>query len=92
MLIFQYKKNNQYIIEMDIKKSRREYQRKYYYKNREQQLLKMRQYNNKSYEIIQEYQRKYYLRNRDAILFLKAEHYINKKQERKKMKIMLLFR
>ena len=32
---------------MDIKKSRREYQRKYYYKNREQQLLKMRQYNNK---------------------------------------------
>ena len=69
---------------MDIKKSRREYQRKYYYKNREQQLLKMRQYNNKSYEIIQEYQRKYYLRNRDAILLLKAEHYINKKQERNK--------
>ena len=31
----------------DFKKSRREYQRKYYYKNREQQLLKMRQYNNK---------------------------------------------
>ena len=44
----------------------------------------MRQHNNKSYEIIQEYQRKYYLRNRDAILLLKAEHYINKKQERNK--------
>ena len=75
-----------------IKKSRREYQRKYYYKNREQQLSKMRQYNNKSYEIIQEYQRKYYLRNRDALLLLRAEHYINIKQERNKMKIMLLFR
>jgi len=68
----------------DIKKSRREYQRKYYYKNREQQLSKMRQYNNKSYEIIQEYQRKYYLRNRDALLLLRAEHYINIKQERDK--------
>jgi hypothetical protein len=67
---------------MDIKKSRREYQRKYYYKNREQQLLKM--HNNKSYEIIQEYQRKYYLRNRDAWLSLRAEHYINIKQERNK--------
>ncbi len=55
-----------------------------YYKNREHQLLKMRQYNNKSYEMIQEYQRKYYLRNRDALLLLRAEHYINIKQERNK--------
>ena len=44
----------------------------------------MRQYNNKSYEIIQEYQRKYYLRNRDALILLRAEHYINIKQERYK--------
>ena len=29
------------------KKSRQEYQRNYYYKNREQRLLKIRQYNNK---------------------------------------------
>jgi hypothetical protein len=28
-------------------KSNKEYQREYYYKNREQQLLKMRQYNKK---------------------------------------------
>ncbi len=52
-------------------KSNKEYQREYYYKNREQRLLKIRQYNNKNYEIIQEYQRDYY---------------INKKQERNKNK------
>ena len=60
----------------DNKESRREYQRNYYYKNREQRLLKIRQYNNKNYEIIQEYQREYYLRN--------------KLKERNKIKIMLL--
>ena len=65
-------------------KSDKEYQRNYYYKNREQRLSKMRQYNNKNYEIIQEYQREYYLRNRDEILLLRAENYINKKQERNK--------
>ena len=67
-------------------KSDQEYQRNYYYKNREQRLSKMRQYNNKNYEIIQEYQREYYLRNRDEILLLRAGHYINKKQERNKNK------
>ena len=36
----------------DNKKSRQEYQRNYYYKNREQRLLKIRQYNNDNYEII----------------------------------------
>ena len=65
-------------------KSDKEYQRNYYYKNREQRLSKMRQYNNKNYDIIQEYQREYYLRNRDEILLLRAENYINKKQERNK--------
>ena len=65
-------------------KSDQEYQRNYYYKNREQRLSKMRQYNNKNYEIIQEYQREYYLRNRDEILLLRAENYINKKQQRNK--------
>ncbi len=45
----------------DNKESRREYQRNYYYKNREQRLLKIRQYNSKNYEIIQEYQRDYYI-------------------------------
>jgi predicted nucleic acid-binding protein len=44
----------------------------------------MRQYNTKSYKNIQEYQRKYYLRNRDALLLLRAEHYINIKQKRDK--------
>ncbi len=63
-----------------------EYQRQYYYKNREQRLLKMRQYNDNNYEIIQEYQRQYYLRNRDEILLIRAGHYINKKQERNKNK------
>ena len=68
------------------KKTRREYQRNYYYKNREQRLLKMREYNKNNYEILQEYQRQYYLRNRDEISLIRAEHYINKKQERNKNK------
>ena len=68
----------------DNKNSRREYQRNYYYKNREQQLLKMRQYNKNNYEILQEYQRQYYLRNRDEISLIRAEHYMNKKHERNK--------
>ena len=50
----------------------------------------MREYNKKNYEILQEYQRQYYLRNRDEISLIRAEHYINKKQERNKIKIMLL--
>ncbi len=74
----------------DNKKSRQEYQRNDYCKNREQQLLKIRQYNNKNYEIIQEYQREYYLRNRDEILLLRAESYRDKLKERNKMKMMLL--
>jgi len=68
------------------KKSRQEYQRNYYYKNREQRLLKIRQYNNKNYEIIQEYQREYYLRNRDEILLLRSESYRNKLKECNKNK------
>jgi hypothetical protein len=68
------------------KKSRQEYQRNYYYKNREQRLLKIRQYNNKNYEIIQEYQREYYLRNRDEILLLRSEKYRNKSKECNKNK------
>ena len=70
----------------DNKESRREYQRNYYYKNREQQLLKMRQYNKNNFEILQEYQRQYYLRYRDEISLIRAEHYIYKKQERNKNK------
>ena len=70
----------------DNKESRREYQRNYYYKNREQRLLKMRQYNKNNYEILQEYQRQYYSRYRDEISLIRAEHYINKKQERNKNK------
>ena len=70
----------------DNKESRREYQRNYYYKNKEQRLLKMREYNKKNYEILQEYQRKYYLKYRDEISLIRAEHYINKKQERNKNK------
>ena len=70
----------------DNKKSRQEYQRNYYYKNREQRLLKIRQYNNKNYEIIQEYQRDYYLRNRDEILLLRSESYRNKLKECNKNK------
>jgi hypothetical protein len=50
----------------------------------------MRQYNKNNYEIIQAYQREYYLRNRDELLLFRAEQYINKKQERNKIKIMLL--
>ena len=64
-------------------KSNIEYQKEYYYKNREQRLLKMRQYN---YDTIQEYQRQYYLRYRDEISLIRAEHYINKKQESNKNK------
>ena len=67
-------------------KSNIEYQKEYYYKNREQRLLKMRQYNKNNYEILQEYQRKYYLKYRDEISLIRAEHYINKKQERNKNK------
>jgi hypothetical protein len=70
----------------DNKDSRREYQRNYYYKNRQQQLLKMRQYNKNNYDTIQEYQRQYYLRYRDEISLIRAEHYINKKQESNKNK------
>jgi hypothetical protein len=70
----------------DNKESRREYQRNYYYKNREQRLLKMRQYNKNNYDTIQEYQRQYYLRYRDEISLIRAEHYINKKQESNKNK------
>jgi hypothetical protein len=51
----------------DNNKTRLEYERKYCYKNREQQLLKMHQYNKNNYEILQEYQRQYYLRNRNEI-------------------------
>jgi hypothetical protein len=67
-------------------KSNIEYQKEYYYKNREQRLLKMRQYNKNNYDTIQEYQRQYYLRYRDEISLIRAEHYINKKQERNKNK------
>jgi|LakMenE01Jun11ns_1017448.scaffolds.fasta_scaffold9207959_2 hypothetical protein len=67
-------------------KSNIEYQKEYYYKNREQRLLKMRQYNKNNYDTIQEYQRQYYLRYRDEISLIRAEHYINKKQESNKNK------
>ena len=70
----------------DNKESRREYQRNYYYKNREHQLLKMRQYNKNNYEILQEYQRQYYLRNREQISNIRAEYYIDKIRERNKNK------
>ena len=68
------------------KKSRQEYQIDYYYKKREQQLLKMRQYNKNNMEILKEYQRKYYLRNREQISNIRAEYYINKLRERNKNK------
>jgi hypothetical protein len=68
------------------KKSRQEYQLNYYYKNREQQLLKMRQYNKNNMEILKEYQRKYYLRNREQISNIRAEYYIDKIRERNKNK------
>ena len=67
-------------------KSNIEYQKEYYYKNREQRLLKMRQYNKNNYEILQEYQRNYYYKNRDEISLIRAEHNINKKHERNKNK------
>ena len=67
-------------------KSNIEYQKEYYYKNREQRLLKMRQYNKNNYDTIQEYQRQYYLRYRDEISLIRAEHYMNKKHERNKNK------
>ena len=59
-------------------KTNLEYQREYYYKNREQELLRMRQYNKTNFEILQEYQRKYYLRNREQISNIRAEYYIDK--------------
>ena len=65
---------------------RQEYQRNYYYKNREQQLLNMYQYYKKNYEDMKEYQRKYYLRNRNQISYIRAEYYINKVKERNKNK------
>ena len=68
------------------KKSRNEYQINYYYKNREQQLLKMRQYNKSNYDTLQEYQRQYCIRNRDELLLLRHEYYINKVRERNKNK------
>ena len=70
----------------DDKEYRREYQRNYYYKNKEQRLLKMREYNKTNYDTLQEYQRQYYLRYRDEISLIRAEHYIYKKQERNKNK------
>ena len=67
-------------------KTNLEYQREYYYKNREQRLLKMRQYNKTNFENLQEYQRKYYLRNREQISNIRAEYYIDKIRERNKNK------
>jgi hypothetical protein len=67
-------------------KSNIEYQKEYYYKNREQRLLKMRQYNKNNYDTIHEYQRQYYLRYRDEISLIRAEHYIKKKHESNKNK------
>ena len=57
------------------KKSRNEYQIDYYYKNRDYQLLRMRQYN-----------RKYYLKNREQIANIRAEYKIEKLRERNKNK------
>ena len=67
-------------------KTNLEYQREYYYKNRDYQLLRMRQYNKNNMEILKEYQRKYYLRNREQISNIRAEYYINKLRERNKNK------
>ena len=67
-------------------KTNLEYQREYYYKNREYQLLRMRQYNKNNMEILKEYQRKYYLRNREQISNIRAEYYIDKIRERNKNK------
>ena len=57
------------------KKTRNEYQIDYYYKNRDYQLLRMRQYN-----------RKYYLKNREQIANIRAEYKIEKLRERNKNK------
>ena len=70
----------------DNKKTRREYQRNYYYKNREQLLLSMYQYYKNNYEDIREYQRKYYLRNREQISNIRTEYYIDKIREHNKNK------
>ena len=70
----------------DNKKTRREYQRNYYYKNREQQLLSMYQYYKNNYEDIREYQRKYYLKNREQISNIRVEYKIDKIRERNKNK------
>ena len=67
-------------------KTNLEYQREYYYKNRDYQLLRMRQYNKNNMEILKEYQRKYYLRNREQISNIRAEYYIDKIRERNKNK------
>ena len=67
-------------------KTNLEYQREYYYKNREYQLLRMRQYNKNNMEILKEYQRKYYLKNREQISNIRAEYYIDKIRERNKNK------
>ena len=57
------------------KNTRNEYQIDYYYKNRDYQLLRMRQYN-----------RKYYLKNREQIANIRAEYKIEKLRERNKNK------
>ena len=67
-------------------KTNLEYQREYYYKNRDYQLLRIRQYNKNNMEILKEYQRKYYLRNREQISNIRAEYYIDKIRERNKNK------
>ena len=67
-------------------KTNLEYQREYYYKNREQQFLNMYQYYKNNYEDIREYQRKYYLKNREQISNIRAEYYIDKIRERNKNK------
>ena len=67
-------------------KTNLEYQREYYYKNREYQLLRIRQYNKNNMEILKEYQRKYYLKNREQISNIRAEYYIDKLRERNKNK------
>ena len=67
-------------------KTNLEYQREYYYKNRDYQLLRMRQYNKNNMEILKEYQRKYYLKNREQISNIRAEYYIDKIRERNKNK------
>ena len=67
-------------------KTNLEYQREYYYKNRDYQLLRVRQYNKNNMEILKEYQRKYYLKNREQISNIRAEYYIDKIRERNKNK------